>query len=209
MNKDGKHNTDLYTPLPILQRPWVDLSMDFVLGLPRTIRGNDSIMVVVDRFSKMAHFVPYRKTFDAYHIASLFLREIMHLHGIPVSIIFDRDVKFVSYFWKNLWAKLGTRLLFYSAFYPQTDGQTKVTNRSLGNLLRCLINEHDASWDLILPQTEFAYNNSANQTIGTTPFELVYGLKPKIPTDVTPLPLPQKVSEAGVDFAAFMLNLHE
>lgn len=91
----------------------------------------------------------------------------------------------------------------------QTDGQTKVTNRSLGNLLRCLINEHDASWDLILPQTEFAYNNSANQTIGTTPFELVYGLKPKIPTDVTPLPLPQKVSEAGVDFAAFMLNLHE
>jgi hypothetical protein len=84
-----------------------------------------------------------------------------------------------------------------------------VTNKSLGNLLRCLINEHDASWDLIFPHTEFAYNNSVNRTISTTPFELVYGLKPKIPTDVTPLPLPQKVSEAGVDFAAFMLNLHE
>jgi hypothetical protein len=84
-----------------------------------------------------------------------------------------------------------------------------VTNRILGSLLRCLINEHAVSWDLILPQVEFAYNNFVNQTTGTTPFELVYGLKLKIPTDVTHLPLPQKVSETGVDFAAFMSSLHK
>jgi len=197
MNKGGKHNTGLYTPLPIPQRLWVDLSMDFVLGLPRTVRGNDSIMMVVDRFSKMAHVVPCRKTFDASHIASLFLKEIICLHGIPASIVSDRDVKFVSYFWKTLWAKLGTKLLFSSAFHPQTDGQTEVTNRILGNLLRCLINEHAMSWDLIFPQAEFAYNNFVNRTTGTTPFELVYGLKLKIPTDVNHLPLPQKVSEAS------------
>jgi hypothetical protein len=156
----------------------------------------------------MAHFVPCKKTFDASHIASLFLKEVIRLRGIPLSIVSDRDVKFVSYFWKTLWAKLGTKLLFSSAFHPQTDGQTEVINRSLGNLLRCLTNEHGVSWDIILPQAEFAYNNSVNRTTGHTPFELVYGLHPKVPTDTISLPLPQKTSEGGLDFTTFMSSLH-
>lgn len=150
--------------------------MDFVLSLPRTLRRHDSIFVVVDRFYKLAHFLACSRTFDASLIATLFFTEVVCLHGLSTTIVFDRDVKFVSNFWKTLWAKLGTKLQFSSAYHPQTDSQTEDVNCSLGNLLRCLVTDHTTSWDLILPQAEFAYNNSVNRSTGRSPFEVVIGL---------------------------------
>ncbi|KAK0580907.1 hypothetical protein LWI29_007643 [Acer saccharum] len=143
------------------------------------------------------------------HWRPYLMHQIVRLYGLPTTIVSDRDVKFISYFWKTLWAKLCTKLSFSSAFHPQTDGQTEVINRSLGNLLRCLIEDHMTSWDLILSQAEFAYNNSVNCTTGSSPFQLVYGRDPRTPLDTISLPLPQRTSEAGIDFAVHMMSVHE
>uniref|UniRef100_A0A2N9HIP4 Integrase catalytic domain-containing protein n=1 Tax=Fagus sylvatica TaxID=28930 RepID=A0A2N9HIP4_FAGSY len=147
---------------------WEDISMDFVLGLPRTLRKHDSIFVVVDKFSKMAHFILCSKTSNASKVANLVFEEIVKLYGLPKTIVSDRDVRFMSYFWKTLWHLLGTKLKFSAAYHPQTDGQTKVVNRSLGNLLRCLVGENGRTWDTILPIAQFAYNNSVNRTFTRT-----------------------------------------
>ncbi|PRQ21796.1 putative nucleotidyltransferase, Ribonuclease H [Rosa chinensis] len=207
--KGRKKNVGLYTPLPVPHEPWQDLSMDFVLGLPRTIRSNDSIFVVVDRFSKMAHFVPCSKTSDAVHIAKLFFQEVVRLHGLPKTIVSDRDVKFTSYFWRTLWKLLNSKLQFSSAFHPQTDGQTEAVNQSLGELLRCLVCDHGLSWDQVLPMAEFAYNSSKNRSTVRSPFEIVTGLLPRKPIDLIPLPLEARPSAEAEFFCSHIPNIHD
>ncbi|KAL0558732.1 hypothetical protein IC582_003314 [Cucumis melo] len=165
----------LLQPLSIPEWKWENVSMDFITGLPRTLRGFTVIWVVVDRLTKSAHFVPGKSTYTASKWAQLYMSEIVRLHGVPVSIVSDRDARFTSKFWKGLQTAMGTRLDFSTAFHPQTDGQTVRLNQVLEDMLRACALEFPGSWDSHLHLMEFAYNNSYQATIGMAPFEALYG----------------------------------
>jgi hypothetical protein len=207
-SKGRKQNAGFYQSLPIPEGLWGEISMDFVLGLPRMQRGHDLIFVVIDKFSKMAHFIPCQKTSDETHITDLFFKEIVRLHGLPRSIVSDRDTKFIGHFWRTLWKKMGTNLMFSSAYHPQTDGQIEVVNRSLGDLLRSLVIEHHSSWDNVLPQTEFAYNDSVNRRTGKIPFDIVYGRQPRGVSELRDLEQIITKSVSAEEFAELMEELH-
>ncbi|KAL0539863.1 hypothetical protein IC582_024084 [Cucumis melo] len=167
--------TGLLQPLSIPEWKWENVSMDFITGLPRTLRGFTMIWVVVDRLTKSAHFVPGKSTYTASKWAQLYMSEIVRLHGVPVSIVSDRDARFTSKFWKGLQTAMGTRLDFSTTFHPQTDGQTERLNQVLEDMLRACALEFPGSWDSHLHLMEFAYNNSYQATIGMAPFEALYG----------------------------------
>jgi hypothetical protein len=139
--------------------------------------------------------------------ANLFFKEVVRLHGLPKIIVSDRDTKFVGHFWRTLW-KLGTDLSFSSAYYPQTDGQTEVVNRSLGNLLRSLVTEHHNQWDQILPQVEFAYNDSPSRSTRKSPFQILYGMQPRGVSELRDLEQSEIKRAGAEDFAAEMQKLH-
>jgi hypothetical protein len=136
--KSQLNSHGLYMPLLIPSVPWEDISMDFVLG-SRTKRGRDNIFMVVDRFSKMAHSIPYHKSDNASHVVDLFFSEIICLHGVPNTIVSDKDDKFLSQFWRTLWLKLGAKLLFSTTCHPQTDDQTVVVNHTLSTMLQTVL----------------------------------------------------------------------
>ena len=161
--------------LEVPKWPWEDITMDFVTSLPRTPRGKDAIWVVVDRLSKSAHFIPIRTTNSASDLAPIYTREIIRLHGVPKTIISDRDAKFTSKFWESLQTSLGTEIRFSTAFHPQTDGQSERTIQTLEDLLRTCALSWQGNWEDHLPLVEFAYNNSYHSSIKAAPFEVLYG----------------------------------
>ncbi|GJP75442.1 hypothetical protein CLOP_g5890 [Closterium sp. NIES-67] len=150
---------------------------DFITGLPAGSSGNDAVLVVVDRLTKMAHFAPCRTTILAEETARLIISTIVRLHGIPAAIISDRDPKFMSKFWQDTWARYGTRLQFSSAYHPQTDGQTERTNQTMEQLI--LTNCPDQNkWEDALPMLEFSYNNAPSATTNHSSFYLNYRMDP-------------------------------
>ena len=139
--------------------------MDFVVGLPRTPRGYDAIWVIVDRLTKSAHFLAIRNNFSLNRLAELYVDEIVKLHGMPVSIVSDRDPRFTSRFWSKFQKALGTSLHFSTVFHPQTDGQSERTIQTLKDMLRACILDFKESWVKYLSLAEFAYNNCTNQEV--------------------------------------------
>ena len=173
----------LSQPLPIPDRPWQQVSMDLITQLPRSHRGNDAIVVFVDKFTKMVHYVATTTTVTAPQLAKLFVREVVRHHGVPESILSDRDPRFTAHFWRSLWAQLGTKLTMSTAYHPQTDGQTERANRTLEEGLRHYVNLRQTDWDDHLDAQEIAVNNSKHASTGFTPFYINSGQEIHLPLD--------------------------
>ncbi|GAU47333.1 hypothetical protein TSUD_101210 [Trifolium subterraneum] len=167
----------LLQPLPIPSQVWEDITMDFITGLPLSF-GYTTIMVVVDRLTKYAHFIPTKTDYSSKSVAEAFMDNIVKLHGMPKSIVSDRDKVFTSAFWQQLFKLQGTTLAMSSSYHPQSDGQTEVLNKGLELFLRCFSFNNPKSWSKMLSWSEFWYNTAFQTSIGMTPFKALYGRDP-------------------------------
>lgn len=173
----------LLKSLPIPTRPWQQVSMDLITALPRSRSGKDAIVVFVDKLTKMVHYVATSTTVTAPQLATIFMREVVRLHGVPESILSDRDPRFTANFWRAFWFQLGTTLTMSTAYHPQTDGQTERANRTLEEMLRSRINFRQTDWDDHLAAAELAINNSIQSSTGFSPFYLNTGQEVRLPLD--------------------------
>ena len=180
--KSRNHSTyGLLKSLPVPIEKWKNITMDFITELPKTKEQYDCIMVVVDRLTKMAKFIPTTTNADAPAIAKLFFDTIFRNYGLPEEVVSDRDPKFRSLLWQSLMKMCGTKLSFSTSYHPQTDGQTERTNRTLEEMLRSYCTDNQDDWANKLTLVEFHYNNTINSSTGFTPFYLAYGFNPKLP----------------------------
>jgi transposase InsO family protein len=159
----------LLNPLDILVWKWEIISMDFIVGLPRTPKGHDSIWVIIDRLTKVAHFIAMRNNYRVEKLADLYIEHILRLH------VSDRGMQYVSKFWKSLHKAIGTQLDYNTAYHPQTDGQTERVNQILEIMLRACVLMYGSDWEKSLSHVEFSYNNSYQASLKMLSFEDLYG----------------------------------
>ncbi|WVZ49848.1 hypothetical protein U9M48_001173 [Paspalum notatum var. saurae] len=178
---DHLKSAGMLQPLAIPAWKWEDVHMDFIVGLPRTQKGYDSIWVIIDRLTKSTHFLPVKTHYTAATYAELYISRIVSLHGVPQTITSDRGSLFVSRFWEQLQTTLGTKLIRSSAYHPQTSGQVEIVNQILEDMLRACALTYSTKWDECLPLAEFAYNNSYQKSLEMAPFEALYGRRCRTP----------------------------
>ncbi|WVZ52724.1 hypothetical protein U9M48_003758, partial [Paspalum notatum var. saurae] len=178
---DHLNPAGMLQPLAVPAWKWEDVHMDFIVGLPRTQKGYDSIWVIIDRLNKSAHFLPIKTHYTAATYAELYISRVVSLHGVPQTITSDRGSLFVSRFWEQLQTALGTKLIRSSAYHPQTSGQVERVNQILVDMLRACALTYSTKWDECLPLVEFAYNNSYQKSLEMAPFEALYGRRCRTP----------------------------
>jgi len=182
-NRTTKEN-GLLQPLPIPSRPWTHIAMDLITHLPKTKSNNDAIAVFVDRFSKTAIFISCCTTCTAPELAQMFFTHVFRVHGLPKSIVSDRDSRFTSLFWTSLFGLLGTSLDMATAYHQQTDGQSERTIQTLEQYLRMYTSKSQDDWDELLYHAEFAYNSTKSSSTHLSPFEVMYGFQPATPVSL-------------------------
>jgi hypothetical protein len=160
---------------------WEEIAIDFIVGLPRTQSGYDSIWVIVHRLTKVAHFIPIKTTYSGLQLAELYMFRLVCLHGVPKKIVSDRGTQFTSRFWERFHEALDTQLRFSSAYHRQTNGQIERVNQILKDMLRACALQYGRSWDKSLPYAEFCYNNSYQESLKMAPFEMLYGRRCRTP----------------------------
>jgi hypothetical protein len=171
----------LLQPLQVPEWKWEEITMDFNVGLPRTQSRYDSIWVIVDRLTKVAHFIPVKTIYSGPQLVELYMSRIECLQGVPKKIVSDRGTQFTPRFWERLHEALDTQLRFSSAYHPQTNEQTERVNQSLEDMLRACALQYGTSWDKRLPYAEFSYNNSYQESLKMAPFEMLYGRRCRTP----------------------------
>src|SRR6266852_6149290 len=179
MKTSNRPKPGLLHNLPVPNRPWQSIGMDFVGPFPRS-QNYDYLWVVICRLMSMVHLIPLTVRTKTTELAWFYIRDVVRLHGMPDSIVSDRDSKFTARFWRELHRLMGTKLLMSTSFHPQTDGHTECANRSVGQILRSIISPDQWDWVLKLPLVEFALNSTLSSSTGFAPFELNYSYKPQI-----------------------------
>jgi hypothetical protein len=174
---EHRHPVGLLQPLPIPEWKWEVVTMDFITRFLRTRKQHDSIMVVVDNLTKDAHFIPLKTTHKETYVAYVFMKEVAWLHGIPKTIVSDRDPKFTSNVWKGLFKGFRMNMNFSTTYHPESDGQIERVNRVIEDTLRMYVMDKPSKWEDYLHLVEFAYNNGYQASLKMSPFEALYGRK--------------------------------
>jgi hypothetical protein len=210
----NKHSTHApygeMQPMELPEKPWTNISIDFVTGLPlsrdpATGLAYDAILVIVDRSTKYALFIPFRKNYTAVQLAHVLKDRLIRNHGIPKSIISDRDKLFTSNYWATLMAEISTQRKLSTAYYPETDGQTERTNRTMKTYLKIYSNHAQDNWVSLLAMAQLSYNNKLSEATGTTPYFANYGTHPHLFERTLPGPK----AEAAIKNANEMKALHQ